>query len=279
MSVVSHRSSLTCAFTAITLFLFSQAAQSADPNPQKIMQRVFDHKRVEDQDSTLTFRFFEPGTAEKKLVFRMLWKNEHGKNGYLNKVMFFSEYPPDQNGVAYMSWLREPGSSKEDDSWLYLPELRTVRRISHRDHKHKHDDVFGNSVLKRVHLDPRPPELDGHSVLGTEAINGRNYYVVESRPIVSNKAYPFSKTVTWVDTETYTPRRVMFIDLSELLTADMEISWLKENEKWIWEKVKGFNPTNGARTLIEVTNIKVDIGLEDTLFSKRTMKRGLKRVK
>jgi len=155
----------------------------AELNAQKIIENAFAIERVDDQISTLNFRFIQTDKPDQKVVYTMVWINARGKKGYDNKAIFFTEYPLDKKGIAYLGWLRPSGSAEQDDEWIYLPELRMVRRIAHRDHDHSHDDdEFAGSVLMRDHLDPRSPDLDDHKLLGIKKENGHQYFVIESTP-------------------------------------------------------------------------------------------------
>lgn len=97
------------------------------------------------------------------------------------KPFFFTESPPKKRGIAYLGWLRPTGRDKLDDEWIYLPELRSTRRIPHRGHEHSHDDdEFGNSLVSREHLEPRPPQLDDHKIIGEQDFNGQPHYLISS---------------------------------------------------------------------------------------------------
>ena len=88
----------------------------------------------DDSISRLTFTFQKPNGSERKLVYTMAWKEYAGRDGVDDKVIFFSEFPPDDNGKSYMIWVN---TNKQDDEWMYLPELRMVRKVTH-DESHHH---------------------------------------------------------------------------------------------------------------------------------------------
>lgn len=265
-------------FTALGIVIMTMAlsgAAHAELTAPEIMQRVYETKRVDDQVATLTFRFLTEKKPEQKLVYTMVWKNSHGEDNYDNKAMFFTEFPPDKKGIAYLGYLRPAGSEIEDDEWLYLPELRMVRRIAHREHHHDHDDdEFGNSLLTRVHLDPRPPRLDEHVLLNIEAVAGVNYYVIESRPKGHAHGYPYSKVLYWIGQEPLLPKRVRYFDMDGRPALEVDCEWTQVDGKWLWQRLTAVAPATGARTIMEISNIKINSGLSDRLFSSRTLMRG-----
>lgn len=191
--------------------------------------------------------------------------------------MFFTEAPPERRGIIYLGWLRTPGNAKPDDEWIYLPELRMTRRIAHHDHAHD-DDEFGNSLLKREHLDPRPPQLDDHTLIGTELLDGKMHHLIASTPKHhhghSGDHPPHdiaAKTVRWIDQENHRTNRVQFYDAKDKETLDMRIEWSQINDHWVWKSVTAIDPRNQARTVMEIDKIRINTGLKEKDFSRRTL--------
>ena len=274
---------LPAILSLVFLLLHHQAIFAANKiSASDIAKQAYDIARVDDQLSTLTIIIKRKNKADKKLVFKMAWQNTKGKDGYQEKALLISEFPPDQAGIAYMSFRRGANASKEDDTWLYLPELHTVRRISQRDHKHEHDDVFGNSALKRIHLEPRDPSSDSHVLLQTDTIKNREYYVIESTlpklatdmPMDMDMPKLYHKSKSWIDKQTFTTRRVEFYGMNGQRDVTMNLTWIKMDNVWIWEKAIGKDETTGDVTLFRISDIKVNAGVNPRLFTKRTMKLG-----
>ena len=274
----------------LALFVYAVAmlanvvhAQAPDAEPmggQEIMTRSYETRRVEDETAVLNFLITKPDGKEERVTYTMLWKNNHGKNGFDQKVIFVTDFPPSRQGVAYMGYLRQPGSGARDEEWIYLPELAMVRRIAHRNRDQSDDDEFAHSVLKREHLDPRPPQLDEHHLLKQETIGEQTFYKVESRlkPADSQDA-PFDKYHTWVERDSFRPKRVHFFagDNNEP-ALDMVIDWTQVNNQWVWKSVRAEDPRSGAKTVMDISNIRVNTGLKDNVFSKRTLSRGVNRL-
>ncbi|MBI3771911.1 MAG: outer membrane lipoprotein-sorting protein [Gammaproteobacteria bacterium] len=254
------------------------SAVAAELTGTEIMQRAYESNRIDDQIATLTFTFIDADHAEKKVVYTMAWKNSRGQDGYDNKAMFFTEDPPDRKGIAYLGWLRPLGSSAQDDEWIYLPEMRMVRRIAKRGPHYTHDDEeFGHSLLERDHLQPRPVELDDHQLLKIEVVNGVNYYVVESRPKQQGFAYPYRKVISWVEQETLRPMQVHYFDMEDSPALDISFEWIQIDGKWIWKRVTAIEPTLHAKTILEISDVKINSGLSDSMFTSRLLMRGFVR--
>ena len=125
-------------------------------------------------------------------------------------------------GVAY----RYLDAIRQDDTWLYLPSLRRVRRMSSAQ---RSDALFGQDIdvdsyggyagqipwfdwkllgekpmlasLHGVRLPPEPCEKDGGMTFCENWEMRPSVYIIEGKPKAPNYAY--SKRVIFVDKETY----------------------------------------------------------------------------
>jgi len=132
--------------------------------------------------------------------------------------------PFDLKGVGGVSF-RYLDQKKHDDTWLYLPQLRRVRRLSTAQ---RSDALFGQDIdidsfggyagqipwfewrllgekpmLASMHgqrLPPEPCKGDGGMTFCEPWEMRPSVYVVEGRPLMQN--YAFSKRVIYVDKET-----------------------------------------------------------------------------
>ncbi|MDH5693259.1 MAG: outer membrane lipoprotein-sorting protein [Gammaproteobacteria bacterium] len=266
--------------------LISNMVVAADLSDGKeIVTKAYNLERVQDQISRMAFTFSAPNEGDKNLTFRVFWKNYDSSAEFASKVLFFAEFPPVEKDKVYLGFLSAPLSNKKDEEWIYIPDLRQVMRLTAKSKRSgaeakEQDELFGKSVLHRNHLDPRHPELDTHKLAGSEMLDGRDHYIVESTPKKTDlDAFPYIKTVNWIDKENFTLRRVHFINERNANEVEMDITWLNEKGKWIWKDVVGYKPKSKQKTSISVSKILVDVGLEDDLFSKRSMKKGLRGLK
>ncbi|NOY71497.1 MAG: outer membrane lipoprotein-sorting protein [Gammaproteobacteria bacterium] len=280
---------LKTAFKALLLVLLILPATSfSEPSAQEIMERSFAIERVDDHISSLVFYFKQADKPEKKVVYTMVWKNSRGEKGYDNKAIFYTEYPLDKKGIAYLGWLRASGSTEQDDEWIYLPELRMVRRIAHRDHDHSHDDdEFAGSVLTREHLDPRSPKLDDHKFLGVKEEKGRQYYVIESIPKKMSHQQAEShqgnhgseaihKRVSWIEQDSHQLHSVKFYNHHQQEILNMAINWHQIGDFWMWKQVIAIHPKTGNQTTLDIKDIVINKGLKDSQFSKRALQKGMR---
>jgi Outer membrane lipoprotein-sorting protein len=227
----------------------------------------------DDSISRLSFTFNKPDGQQRKLIYTMVWKEYAGRDDVDDKVIFFSEYPPDDKGKSFMIWVYD---NKKDDEWMYLPELRMVRKVTHSEHHGHHDeeDEFAHSVLTQVDLVPRKPDLDTHTRLKDEEVDGHSDFVVESVPKRADNNYPYQKTRRWITQDNFLPERTDYYGPSGALIKRQTIKWKKIGNAWVWEQVVGEDLITGKRTLLDISDIKLNNGLKDEVFSARTMRLG-----
>lgn len=242
----------------------------------EIVRRAAEITGGEDAVARLDFTFSQPKQAARRLGYIMAWKRYGGENGLDSKVLFFSDFPPDDKGKAYLGWIYVPESHKEHDQWMYLPELRMVRKMTHVHHQHAHeDDDFGRSVLKHDDLMPRSPQLDKHVLYGEgEGEGGTRYYIIESTPRERNASFPYGKVLQWVSKDNFLTERLDYFDLNGSEIKRQIIKWQRVGDSWMWRRVVGTDLKTQAETILEVSEAKVDRGLPDSLFTTRKLPLG-----
>ena len=246
-----------------------------------ILKKSYSVHGGNDSVSLLTFTFMEPNERERKLAYTMLWKDYKGKDGFTTKMIFFKEYPPADKGIAYMTWMYSPELNQDDDEWLYLPELRTVRKLSkkigeqgeHNDNDK--DSEFSKSVLHRTQLVPRPPELDTCELVRTDKIDGKEYYVIERMPKKGDSEYPYIKTINWISKDDYLLDKIDYFDMNGKLVIHQDIKWRKIGDNWVWDEVKATDKETGNTTVLKVTDVRINTGLDNEAFTKRVMRLGV----
>ena len=246
----------------------------AGPTAADIVQKADEIEGGNDSMSRLSFTFTRSDGEEKKLTYTMVWKEYAGRDDVEDKAIFFSEYPPDDRGKSFMIWVYK---NKKNDEWMYLPEMRMVRKVTHSEHHahHDQDDDFARSVLTQVDLVPREPDLDDHSLLKEEELGGHTDFVVESVPKRVTQDYPYQKTRRWITVDDFLPERIDYFGPSGELIKRQTIEWKKIGEAWVWKKVVGEDLITHARTVLDISDIKLNSGFEDDVFSARTLRLGM----
>jgi len=222
-----------------------------------------------DQQSKLTFAIREPDGAERKVVLRRYWKNYPGDSNIDSKVLVFHEYPPDTTGTAFMVWTYKASKRKPEDLWIYLPILRKVQKLPEHP-----DEIFSGANLKPADMIPRDVSLDQHKLLREETIENQQYYVVESTPKEVNRNYNYGKVVKWIKKSDFLKERIEYYNTDGTLLKTQLITWKQVKTAYVWEKVVLTSAKTGVQTMLSISDVEIDTGLNDKVFSERTMSTG-----
>ncbi|RMH14847.1 MAG: outer membrane lipoprotein-sorting protein [Gammaproteobacteria bacterium] len=228
-----------------------------------------------DARTTLTITLTDSDGNVKKNVYKRFWKDYQGKGGVLDKMLLYTQYPPDNEGTAFMRWSYVREAGKNADQWLYLPVLRKIRRVSVRDP----GDSFLGTDLTYADISPRGLDEDAHRILRVDKIDNKEFYVVESTPKEQTPLY--SKRVTWytksADWNDCVTDRIDYYSKQGGLLKRQHITWQKVKDAWLWKKVVVENLNTRHSSVFEVSDAEVNVGLNDRIFTERQMKRGLPR--
>ncbi len=191
------------------------------------------------------------------------------KNGPEETQKFFLYFhsPADVRGTALMVY-KYP--LKDDDRWLFIPAINLVNRIAARDSR----SSFVGSDFTYEDVSGRDVSADTHRLLREEKLGegaGRDVYVVESVP---KTAAEYARKLSWIDKSTFLPLKEEYYDvqgaLYKVFTADQV------------EEVQGFptavrrtmvNVKSGHRTEVTFENVRYALGLEEGLFTERSLRK------
>jgi hypothetical protein len=257
---------------SVSMSILPCFAVAADVTAGEIVRHCEYKNPGEDQLSRLSISLIDKDGNERKSVYERLWKNYHGKEGVLDKMVLFTDFPPDAKGTGFMRWGYTAASEKLADQWLYLPQLRKIRRVSVRDL----GDSFLGSDLTYGDIEERTADADEHVLVRVDELKGERFRVVESvpkeaRPLYSKKISWYGKVPDWsgcyrAKTEYYDPQGI--------LLKTQTLAWQQVDGAWAWDKVEVVNHQTKHKSLFEVTDVKVGVGLEDRQFTERELKRG-----
>ena len=197
--------------------------------------------------------------------------------------MFSKEFSPTEDR-GFLRFL-EPGdikgtilltydyADKDNDTWLFLPAMGRSRRISGGSRKNS----FVNSDLTYEDMENVDLANNNFKLLKSEEYDGEPCYVVESTPADKKTAKEsgYSKKVSWISQKTFLPRKVELYDKKERLAKVSKLDDIREIPGT--EKLRPFrwemeNVLKRTKTILEYTEIKVDTGIPDSMFSQKMLK-------
>ena len=166
----------------------------------------------------------------------------------------------------------------DDDQWLYLPAMRKVRRISASD---RGDYFLGTDLTyEDIKLETRVGVADyDYTHVGEEDIDGHRCYVVEAEPVSEDvaKELGYGGATLWVDADIWMVRQRYSLDvagnpLKTVRTRDIRVV----DGIWTAHTIDVENHKTGHRTVFEFTDIDYAADVDDSVFTERALRRGVR---
>ena len=220
--------------------------------------------------STITIINARGDTSTSKT--RQLTKE--GSNGDKSVIRYIS--PANVRGVAALTHEHHDST---DDSWLYLPSSRRVRRISGANRT----SSFQGTEFTYEDMTALVPSRYRWRFLATTTFNGQPVFQLRAIPTYRNSAY--SKQLVYINRKLWRVEGIKYYDQSGRLLKVLTFSkWqLHHGRFWRARKLDMHNTQTQKRSVIDIglqfvnlslytkRNGKQRKGLPDSLFTRRAL--------
>jgi len=251
-----------------TLMLTSLFALTA----QEIAQKVHDRDDGDNSISTMEMILIDR-SGNKRIRNLKTFTKDKGEDTL--KLMFFLT-PADVKNTAFLTYDYED-SNKDDDQWLYLPELHKVKRIASSD---KSSSFMGSDFT--------------YSDMTSRNVNDYNYKIMKEPMVNSHKTWQMlvvPKSEKTIEETGYT-KSIVFIRQDNFVIVQA-LNYIKAGKKLKYMMVNDLEKIDGIWTIKEIqmvtkkdrktlhttvlkfSDIKYNQNLEESLFTTRTLQRGL----
>jgi outer membrane lipoprotein-sorting protein len=177
-----------------------------------------------------------------------------------DKSLSVFDEPADVKGTAFLTFSH---AKDADEQWLFLPELKRVKRINS---KNKSGPFMGSEF---AYEDIASQELEKYTYkyLHDEKINGIDCFVIERTPTYEHSGY--TRQLVWVNKQEYRPEQIVFYDRKNDLLKTLKFSDYKQylNQFWRAGKMHMENHQTGKSTLLSWGEYKFKNGFKDKDFS------------
>lgn len=238
-------------------------AQSAT----EIMRKQRDQHRLSDEEEVQVLRLVSKAGAvkERKLALYTLAGAED-----LRKSLIRFLAPRDIENTALLTWEARDGN---DDQWLYLPATRKPKRIAS---SAKKNQFMGTDF---AYEDLRPENLGVHryTSVGSEAVDGRECFVIEAVPATDRQAADsgYSRRKLWIDKGNLVALKREYYDRQgKLAKVELRRRPVRVTaDVWRVDEVEMQDVQNGTKTVLLVESRRFNVGLKDSFFTEAELTR------
>lgn len=235
-------------------------AEEPELAPEEIAWRTFNRSEGVDKTAVLTLKIERRGATRTRVAQIYSQYKDHTE-----KTLIRFTTPPEVAGFSFLSYERKD-SDRPGEQWIYLPASKRVMRIAGNDRR----SAFMDSDFSYEDLSGQNPKDSKHRLLGKEKINGGSCYILES--VALQREMTYSKTVAWIDTESFIMRRAELYDKSGELQKVLIVSDLVKIDGIF--TALSFNMKNfkkQSQSTLSFSKVAFNQNLDDQLFSERSL--------
>ncbi len=239
---------------------------------QEIAQKVHDRDDGDNSTSNMKMILIDKNDNERVRELKTFGKDK-GKDKL--KLMFFLT-PADVTNTAFLTYDYDD-SNKDDDQWLYLPELQKVKRIASSD---KSSSFMGSDFT--------------YSDMTSKNVQDYTYEIMKEPMVGGHKTWQIMvtpKKQKTIDETGYT-KSILFIRQDNFIVTQA-LYYVKDGDKLKYMQVTGLEFIEGIwtattiqmvtkkgrqtlhKTILEFSDIKYNQDLKESFFVTRTLERGL----
>lgn len=233
-------------------------------NAASIMQAV--HDRIQAETVSTRSRIVitaRNGTTTERAIDQY---SKDGPNGSRMVIVF--QRPTNVAGTRFLTMDNASGG---EDRWIFLPSLGRLRRIAASENS---SSFMGTDFsYDDMSLMDRAIDLDTHTVLREEPLNGAVCYVIQSIP--RNSSYQYSKMISWVDKTRNIIYKSEMYDRRGNLVKEMEMSNFQNIQGQLTPlEIKVTTIAAGTFTTIYADIIKYDDPIPEGVFTTSYLETG-----
>ncbi|NHZ87218.1 MAG: outer membrane lipoprotein-sorting protein, partial [Planctomycetia bacterium] len=143
--------------------------------------------------------------------------------------------------------------------------LKTAKRIESKAKTQR----FMNTEFSYEDLESFNQTDEQYFLKGEENLNGQHCYIVE---VIGHTQTQYKRRLVWIDSQNWLLRRVEFYDKNNKLFKVLTISEYQSFENYNFStKLIMKNIQTGSQTVMDVSDIKYNIDLPDSYFTKESL--------
>lgn len=265
---------LQAPFSFVTLFMicvFTSLAAAA-PDARWIMEQVDARDDGDNQISDTQMILIDKNDYERSRSINMFSK-DRGRDTL--RMQFFLE-PADVKDTGFLTY-DYYGGDKDDDQWLYLPDLRKTKRIASSDKS----SSFMGSDFSYADMTRRVLDEWKYKLLKEDIVGESKVWLIEAVPASTQveDRYGYKKSIVYVEQDTFMVIRAIHVLTEGNKVKYMEVKEIEEIDGIlvaveIWMKTTR-NKQTLHRTILKLNNVRFNQDLDQSFFSVRQLEKGI----
>jgi len=190
-----------------------------------------------------------------------------------NRSIMFFHAPPQVQGIGFLQWV---APSEPDRQWLYLPALQRTRQISGG----ARTESFAGTDFSYEDLSIMADVLDWGDDKGRAALAGEESVDGHASDIIELTTTPaadvtYAKIRLWLGRDDQVVRKYELVDAQGQTAKTLLLSDIRDvGGIPAAHRLEMRNERAGSHTLVELTELKYNTGLDDEVFTQRRLEKG-----
>lgn len=254
-----------------SLLCAAQPAQAAT-EARSIMEQADARDDGDNQTADLEMTLIDHRGSERRRTIKLFSKDK-GRDSL--RMQFFLA-PADVKDTGFLTY-DYYGGDKDDDQWLYLPDMRKTKRIATSDKS----SSFMGSDFSYADMTRRVLDEWSYKLLKEDLVNGQEVWIIEALPVSSTveDRYGYKRSIVYVSKDNFLVVRAIHVLKSGNKVKYMEVKKLDKIDG-IWVAVETWMKTTRNkrtlhRTVLKMDNILYNQELDESFFSVRQLEKGL----
>lgn len=265
------RKTLPGVLTALVIAAFLLPSTALASTAREIMEKV-DARDDGDNMAAEQEMILIDKKGHKRVREMKSFSKDKGKDT-LRLTFFLS--PADVRGTGFLTHDYYSGEM-DDDQWLYLPELKKVKRIASSDKS----SAFMGSDFSYADMTKRVLDEWKYTLLKEVDVRGNKCWLIQAEPIskIIEDRYGYTKSVLFVRQDVFMVVR--------------SVSWVKKGKKIKYFDMKKLERIDGVwigtelnvkttknkktlhRTVLTFRNVRFNQDIDESLFTTRQLEKG-----
>ena len=191
-------------------------------------------------------------------------KDETDEHTGDQRFYVYFKAPPDVSDTAFMVW-KHVDINRDDDRWLYLPDLDLVKRIAASDKR----TSFVGSHFYYEDVSGRNTNEDKHELVDVTD----TYFVLDNTP-KQPEMVEFSHYKMWIHRDTFLPIQTEYYNKRGEAYRKYSVLNVSKPQGFLTvTRSKMEDLRTGGHTTIEYSQVKYNVGLPKEIFTERYLRK------